>query len=928
MRNITSYQSDIEPGAERALLQLSVPHRDDTHRIPLEFLEADLEVRIPDSEDILVGHFLELYVRNTPLGNPRQVTVVDKQAAEGNPDFYYSMSIAKALFPSEGTSVTFSVDYSAAPASEQALSNLPLEVILDREPPGGETLPYLNFTTEQLAGIAQSDLTGDYLEVPAPFWYGKLVGDVLTPWLGTSETEGLLITDSEFEVQHVEDTVIARFPKSLLLSNGDVPQYFAYKLRDALGNKSEVARSRKIDVSLTRSRPKANERFRKTGRAAVDSDIGTLAASLLPPLQPPATIFPDGILPVALLAADLQIRIPNQVPEFPTDAVIQLYRVDEGGTTTKLGTERLIFESESEDGTFVFELAIPVADFPKAGTTPWKLDYSVFDRFSGGGPLSGKPVTVVFDLEAPGGESAEAMPVLEFTPEQLSGITLADVVGDAIPVILPAWFLSDGLDVAELWLSDTPAEDDTKYLANTFELPEGDKGKALAVAFQVADIEPLGNKELYFAYRLRDKAGNISTRSNPIKIEVLLNKPPKDLFAPVVPDYVDHGVVTQKDAAELVEVEIPDYTNAAEGDRIYVIWGATRMPPVPLLGTDLNPTPPAPLKVIKLPYADVLTEGSGSAKEVKYEVWRGSVNAATSPSTTVDVNLDSPGPGPDPDPGTPWHENLEPLVVVSDSGNGSGGDNVIPPGDFNKEAVATIPHLGKNGQPIWKVNDRVQVSWDGTLVGTPFPIINANENQDAKIAIQAGTVGASTGLKNVFYVVSRDLLPSTTEVATAESEPTPVDVQSPGLLPGDGSLAKVIFTEENPALNVVNRTTGGLDGTPVRITLKDVTNIAKDDLIDLRFVGRNSLTDPTAAEIPGTELVVTDHKITQQEMDRGYYELDIPYNPYLQKICRNGCTVDYSITNGVGTPVDAEQKFIRIVLDQPGSIGVCEINPT
>nr|GFD37179.1 hypothetical protein [Tanacetum cinerariifolium] len=43
MRNITSYQSDIEPGAERALLQLSVPHRDDTHRIPLEFLEADLE---------------------------------------------------------------------------------------------------------------------------------------------------------------------------------------------------------------------------------------------------------------------------------------------------------------------------------------------------------------------------------------------------------------------------------------------------------------------------------------------------------------------------------------------------------------------------------------------------------------------------------------------------------------------------------------------------------------------------------------------------------------------------------------------------------------------------------------------------------------------------------------------------------------------
>jgi hypothetical protein len=267
MRNTTSYQSDIEPGAERALLQLSVPHRDpETHRIPLEFLEADLEVRIPDSEDILVGHILELYVRNVPLGNPRQVTVSDKQAAEGNPDFYYSMSIAKANFPSEGTSVTFSVDYSAAPASEQALSNLPLEVILDREPPGGETLPYLNFTPEQLAGIAQSDLTGDYLEVRAPFWYGKLVGDVLTPWLGTSETEGMLITDSEVEVQRVEDTVTARFPKSLLLSNGDVPQYFAYQLRDALGNKSEVARSRKIDPLTAQSKRALQENRSRSGR--------------------------------------------------------------------------------------------------------------------------------------------------------------------------------------------------------------------------------------------------------------------------------------------------------------------------------------------------------------------------------------------------------------------------------------------------------------------------------------------------------------------------------------------------------------------------------------------------------------------------------------------------------------------------------------
>lgn len=919
------FPSSARARAGRALLQLTVFNRDPvTHTIPLEFLDADLEVGIPDSDDILVGDFLELYVRGTPLGTRRTVTVADKQAAQGNPAFYYSMTIDKASFPSEGESVTFNVDYYVGSGSVKDLSNLPVEVILDREPPGGTPLPYLSFTPEQLDGIAQSDLTDDYLEVRAPLWYGKRIGDVLTPWLGTSETEGVLITESEVEVTSIGETTFARFPKSLLLINGDVPQYFAYQLRDGLGNQSEVARSREIPVSLTRWRYKSKKRFEKSGRASVDNGVGKLVATLLPPLQVPDTVFPDGTLPLAILGADLPVRIPNKVPEFPAGAVIQLYRVAEDGTATELGPQRPITQAESDDGSFVFDLAIPKTDFPATGTTPWALDYSVFDPLSSGEGLSGNLVTVIFDREAPGGASPPDMPLLEFTQEQLSGITLADVVGDGIPVSLPAWYLSAGLDVAQLWLSDTAAEDDAKYLPGTFTLTDASAGKALDVEFLVTDIEPLGNKVLYFAYRLTDKAGNISPRSNPVAIEVLLTEAPTDLEPPVVPDNEAHGVVTQQDAAELVEVEIPNYTNAAEGDRIYVVWGNTKMPPVTLVAADLNPAPPAFLKVIKLPYADVLAEGSGNGKLVTYEVWRGSVLANTSPSTSVNVNLDSPGPGPDPDPGTPWHENLVPLVVVGDSG--AGGDNVIPPGDFNKDAVATVPHIGKDGMVIWKPGDRVQVSWDGILIGTPFPITLANEKQDAKITIPAVTVGASTGLKDVFYIVSRDLPPSN-QVATAVSEPTPVDVQSPGLLPGDGSLAKAIFPEEDTVQNVINRV-NGLDGTPIQIMLKGVSNIAKDDLINLRFVGREGLVDPTAPEISGTELVVIDHKITDQEIALGYYELAVPYNPYLQKICRAGCTVNYSITNKVGTPVEADQKYIRIALGPVGDLFVCPINPT
>ncbi|PHX43900.1 hypothetical protein AO263_20400 [Pseudomonas sp. NZIPFR-PS5] len=233
-------------------MQLTVFNRDPvTHTIPLEFLDADLEVGIPDSDDILVGDFLELYVRGTPLGTRRTVTVADKQAAQGNPAFYYSMTIDKASFPSEGESVTFNVDYYVGSGSVKDLSNLPVEVILDREPPGGTPLPYLSFTPEQLDGIAQSDLTDDYLEVRAPLWYGKRIGDVLTPWLGTSETEGVLITESEVEVTSISETTFARFPKSLLLINGDVPQYFAYQLHAGVTNQKNVLRKAVADRSIT-----------------------------------------------------------------------------------------------------------------------------------------------------------------------------------------------------------------------------------------------------------------------------------------------------------------------------------------------------------------------------------------------------------------------------------------------------------------------------------------------------------------------------------------------------------------------------------------------------------------------------------------------------------------------------------------------------
>lgn len=895
-------------------LQLSVPGMNPDGSIPLELLEQDLQIDIQDNEELFAGDTLVLYVNSVPLGTPHTVTAADKAAAGNDPSFRYHLSISKSLFPSEGSSVNLLLDY----AVNSRPVGLPVKISLDREAPGGEVLPYLSFTAEQLDGISQSDLTQDKLLVRAPQWFGKTVGDVITPWLGTSEQGGTFLTESALTVQDVDTALFVNFPKARLAQNGDVTQYFAYKLQDALGNVSAVSRKRAIDVSLNKS----SKRSLKSGFSL--ASLGGPGLFVLQGPQLPPTTFPDGVLPINLLTAPLAIGVPNELGDFFEDSEIQLFRL-EGSTKIPVGPRRIVTQAEADDPDFVYELNIPIAEFPAQGaTTPWILNYTVFDPLAGTAADSAFPKQVIFDRQAPGGTNPVDLPQLEFTPEQLSGITLADVVGTSIPVQLPAWFLSADDDVVELWLGTSDQLGDGSYLSNTFTLPQA--GRGITVLFEVADLTALGNRPQFFGYRLRDKAGNLSPRSTTVAIPVLLTDAPSNLLAPIVPAFVDHGVITQKDAAAGVVVQIPDFTNALAGDRIVVRWGNTVIGGVDLLPGDLNPAPGTPIKAITLSYADVIAEGSGNGKQVIYEVWRGGLLAGTSPATTVDVNLTSPGPDPDPDPSTGWHENLVPLNVRSASGQ----NNVIPPADFNQDATTSIPHLGKDGRVIWQVGDRVQVSWDGVLIGTPIPITAANVGTDIPFTIPAAIVSASAGIKDVFYIVSRDVPPG--QVATAEAQPTPVNVQSPASLPGNGSLTVVLLPEENPASNLINAawpagTVGGLDGTPIRVPLAGVTNVAVGDRINLRFVGRVGLTNPGTGDIPGTEVTIVDYSITQTDLTRGYYELNVAYNNGpLQRICRNGATVDYSITNNAGK-ADAAQKFVRIALNRPGDNGVCRIYP-
>lgn len=659
------------------------------------------------------------------------------------------------------------------------------------------------------------------------------------------------------------------------------------------------------------------------------TSAGVLALS---PLLLPDEVLRDGIMPVTSLSAPIVIRIQNDPAEFGKDYEVQLYEITDRAIPRPIGAPHVVTDAEATDPTTIYQLTIPVTEFPALGESKTlDLDYRVVDPLGGGDAFSGTRIEIVLDREAPGGSAASEMPILEFTEDQLSGITLADVVGDRIEVTLPAWYGEDLGDKVTLWLGTSEALADGSYLparpADEVTLPGG---HGLVVEFLVTEMEALGNVRQYFGYNITDIAGNISTRSPVVGIDVLLTGAPGNFLAPIVPDFLDHGVVTQKDAAELVEVQIPQFDNPAVGDRIYVLWGNTRMPPYFLTAADIADPSIEPLATVLLPYANVIAEGSGVNKEVRYEVVRGTLVGGLSPLTLVDVNLSTPGPTPDPDPTTPVHENLLPLTLVS----AGGANDRIPPADFGPtlNATATVPFRGVDGQQIWLPGDRVQISWGGTPVLPPTPITTANAGADITITIPGSIItDFGVGSVPVTYSVLRDI-PPPPNVAEALSPVKAILVESTGLLPGDGVELPVAVFPEDKGTQLINRLPpSGLDGTPIRIPLTGVSNIAVGDTLTLRFVGRSGgvsippVGDPPRAEIPGTEVLITDHVLTPEEFTVGFFQIDLPYNPILRAICRNGSTTDYSFTNASGT-TNAKQQFMRIVLDIPGQSGVCSIS--
>ncbi|CAM3002029.1 hypothetical protein PSPL106493_00970 [Pseudomonas plecoglossicida] len=643
------------------------------------------------------------------------------------------------------------------------------------------------------------------------------------------------------------------------------------------------------------------------------------------PLMLDPLVVPDrdpirGIIPIDKLTADLLVEVPKGA-EFRNSLSIQLFiNNDFEDPDNFIGDPVDLASFDLTDPTLVkFDLFYKTTEFPAQGANVTvSLNYFLFDTASESGVAAGLPLSVRFDRQPAGGDE---LPPIAFTDEQLSGITASDLdVDGKLNTIVDPYHLGEEGDLVELWLGDSATNG--SYLAPTY--PVTDPRLQLPVSFTREQLDAVGDAQaMYFGYRVTDFAGNVSPVSNLTAIDVFINLPTLD--PPVVPEAAD-GLVTYNDANPSVTVEIPRYDGAALNDAIVVLWGGLPTNPHALTQADMDRDPLLPVAYIEVPYATVATAGNGMAIEVLYQMTRAGSPMLPSPKVDVPVDLRTPGgPDPDPDPELPEHGNIRVPSIQC----GTSPVNTIDPTDFGKDAVATVFRQGVDNNPIWLVDDVIQMHW--ATISNPeiasMTVTVPNEGANIPIPIPFTDVIEAIGVGPVdtWFTLTRELPAEGggTVPVTVRSPIQEVQVASASALPGDGNqLAAADFWEKNASNIIVKRV--GARGTSVRISLAGVSNIglALNPTISYNFVGlesgdANGPPTPPGAEIEDSRITATDVPLEQSHIDDGYFEVALPYaKTYF--ICRNGAKLNYSLANDFGRNSNHVEAFVRFAMNEAG----------
>lgn len=653
---------------------------------------------------------------------------------------------------------------------------------------------------------------------------------------------------------------------------------------------------------------------------ACPTDRSVDGALAEPVISVPATIADyDGLLPITVLGDDLEINMPwwdGVRPQMRLQAAWKLFITDdpnEPGVEDLVGEAHIVTDAEAADNSTVFKVYVP-KDLLVHGV------YIVRVRalsFPGANTSFSQITAVQVDTVAPGGG---ALPLLLFPPavEQSKTIVDSDIINGQLTVLLAHYEGIARGDKIDLYIGTTLV-----YSQELDQKPTN-PDEYIRLYYPEAELEKVGNGIHSFSFGVTDKSGNFAS-SYAVQFDIQLHTTPTIIPAPTVPQ-ADPDLLDEAEARSGTLVNITKYDLAQAGDEIQVNWGSKVSDKHPLSDTDL---PNDPLLVIDLSYGLVASETEVGEVDVIFEVFRKGQSIGKSETHKVKVDLRLPG-GPDPEPETPENENLSALVVRSFSNTGSpppgADDNIIPPEDFDQNATAYIPWLGKDGEDVYELDDLINLTW-GSQTQTKVTRSIVQKDLDDKVDLQLTVPGTtiekegSGSAISVGYTVTRttDGTPSATNTAIAA--PTPVEVTGPDELPGEGTIDDVVFTVLNEFDAIGYAQLIGPSGSrynPVQTRL-DYSNVVAGSKVTLFFTGYDQLTGGTP--IPAATYTTT-YIVTQEDIDNGRltYDFNVPAT-YHFAVCSQGHVEAYVVFENDKGSAQSDPTLAYCDVKLPGESG-------
>lgn len=620
--------------------------------------------------------------------------------------------------------------------------------------------------------------------------------------------------------------------------------------------------------SASKARKSINER-----RALIEGvSVGEL--NVHSPLEPMNTLPDNGdgqntLLPRSQLTTGLIVKILpwDDMGDEGANFAIRISFDD----PTMPGDDSVIVEPDFDPFDFTVDISSVMFDHGAHTLYWWSRGVST------GNTLEGPPLDFFIDIENPNfGQQPDEI----LLPQDLPGGVITQDYLDqngGVTFTLPPF-------------ADPRLGDKFSFFINDQEILE-DQDAVVPVEIFVdkAVFVSIPEGTITLTYNIIDRAGNRTDLSLPETVTLVKTPAPDAIRAPIIPE---GPVISRMDALDGVTV-LHDYDTPTNDDFISFYW------------QDLpQDSYVPPTSSVDVPFKDIASLGDTYQATVYYAINRNGT-LYNSPSVTVDVDLTYIGPDPDPEDPDIVNPDLDPLTLVSSTGE----DNAIVPADKGQDATITVKlytpvnageiievFYGNAGNSVEAVTlDAADITAGEIDVTLPWAMIDAQGN---------GTIDA-------FYQIYAAGKPE-----NAQQSPTTQIVVTVNNLQ---DLPLLEFSNREVDLNIINCNVKPWENG-VDITM--VYPFEAGDALVIHWVLDNTWLPPDHTDLPNDPLEASrrdfEHAVTPAEASIGKVVYNIVWGDHLNMLTEGSIVAGWSLKRGEVSG-SSQLQFVRYNRHRPGS---------